>query len=89
MSEEQPDYLDNPLMPKCPIFTHDLALLWIDAAQGNISYNAHLCDVKAHGVTGSWKVGFGGFDARGALLMATRDVWHRIHANEAKRGGEA
>lgn len=84
MSEERADYLINPLMPICPITTHDLALMWIDAAQGSVSFKAHLCTVIAHAFTGTWKVGFGGYDARGALLMATRECWHRIHANEVK-----
>lgn len=82
MSETRADYLINPLMPTCPIHTHDEALFWIDAAQGNVSYQAHLCTVTAHGMSGSWKVGFGGFDARGSLLQATRELWFRIHAED-------
>jgi hypothetical protein len=78
----QPDYLTNDLMPACPITTHDEALIWIDAAQGSVGYPAHLCTVTAHGVSGSWKVGFGGYDARGALLMAARELWFRIHREQ-------
>lgn len=85
MSEERADYLVNPLMPRCPITTHDEALIWIDAAQGRVSYHAHLCTVTAHGHDGSWKVWFGGFDARGALLQATRELWFRIHSEGATR----
>ena len=73
----------SPTLISCPITTSDTALLWINEHQGSVSYFSHLCTVIVNGMEGSWKVGFGGFDARGALLQAARECWLRLQKVKA------
>jgi hypothetical protein len=64
----------------CPIHTCDEAILWLAVTSGTLSFVANLAVVVACGQSGRWKIGFGGFDARGAVLMAARECWRKVNA---------
>jgi hypothetical protein len=64
----------------CPIHTCDEAILWLAATSGRLSFVANVATVEACGQTGRWKIGFGGFDPRGAVLMAARECWQKVNA---------
>jgi hypothetical protein len=64
----------------CPIHCSDDALMWLDQVGGRVSFVAHVCEVKAGDAVARRRVGFGGFDARGTLMMTCRDVWRMVNA---------
>lgn len=67
---------------RCPIHCSDDALMWLDEIGGRASFTAHVCEVQAGDVVARRRVGFGGFDPRGTLMMTCRDAWLQQYSAE-------
>lgn len=74
-----------------PISTLDDAVLWlaenkaeivfIDTRVVVIYHHPDRDDGSHAGSTSAWRdIGDGGFDARGTLMMATRELWEKVNA---------
>ena len=70
----------------CPIHTLDEAILWLAETGGSASFfTGHIvvCAEDESYTSATRNLG-NGFDARGTLMMATRDLWMLLHG-EAKQ----
>lgn len=71
-----------------PISTLDDAVLWLAGNHCMVDFNftdngrTTFVEVAAYGdeMIVTRKIGDGGFDARGTLMMATRELWEKVNA---------
>lgn len=69
------EYIDS-----CPIHTLDEAILWLSSSDFEIEFYKGSVSVFQTGTDNYITRDIGnGFDARGTLMMATRDLWMLLH----------
>ena len=69
-----------------PISTLDDAVMWLAEVAGKVEFypttQTTLASVAVDHPSGEWAsrlIGDGGFDARGTLMMATRELWEMVN----------
>ena len=66
-----------------PISTLDDAVLWLASVGGEVDFSAVACSVYLYRSDDEFDFAVremgNGFDARGTLMMATRELWEKVN----------